>query len=275
MLRPASKSRTYGTAGTVTAALLALALSGCGSSSDGTGGDGGDGSDGPTTAAPATTQAAAKDKGPVCVGKASADGLHVLRGGGFRLPGGGGVQYDSATADGTTRTATLREGASYADGQKQQTVKAGQQITVSGHAYTVGQICSYRVVLEPRDAKDRAALAAAPTSLKSKGGAADDGLCFTTSPSVLAAAAKGFPAHGGTLSLLRNGGVKTFPTGLSITVSYVDTAAGTAGVGANCAGIPVAVYKDVRAGDTVEFAGVLFKVSGLAEGVVRLTRTSA
>ncbi|MFG3291268.1 hypothetical protein ACGF3G_20970 [Streptomyces sp. NPDC048179] len=273
MLRPASKSRTYGIAGTVTAALLALALSGCGSSSDGTGGDG------PTTAAPATTQAAAKDKGPVCVGKAAADGLHVLRGGGFRLPGGGssggGVQYDSATADGTTRTATLREGASYADGQKQQTVKAGQQITVSGHAYTVGQICSYRVVLEPRDAKDRAALAAAPASLKSKGGAADDGLCFTTNPSVLAAAAQGFPARGSELSLLRNGGVKTFPTGLSITVSYVDTATGTAGVGANCAGIPVAVYKDVRAGDTVEFAGVLFKVSGLAEGVVRLIRTSA
>lgn len=272
MLRPASKSRTHGIAGTVTAALLALALSGCGSSSDGTGGTGGDGT---TTAAPATTPAAAKDKGPVCVGEASADGPHVLRGGGFRLPGGGGVQYDSATADGTTRTATLREGASYADGQKQQTVKAGQQITVSGHAYTVGQICSYRVVLEPRDAKDKAALAAAPTSLKSKGGAADDGLCFTTSPSVLAAAAQGFPARGSELSLLRNGGVKTFPTGLSITVSYVDTATGTAGVGANCAGIPVAVYKDVRVGDTVEFTGVLFKVSGLAEGVVRLTRTSA
>ncbi|MFF7977643.1 hypothetical protein ACFZDK_00720 [Streptomyces sp. NPDC007901] len=271
MLRPASKSSTYGIAGTVTAALLALALSGCGSSSDGTGGDG------PTTAAPATTQAAAKDKGPVCVGKAAADGLHVLRGGGFRLPGGGdgGVQYDSATADGTTRTATLREGASYADGQKQQVVKPGQTVTLAGHAYTVSQICSYRVVLEPQDAKDKAALAAAPTSLQSKGGAADDGLCFSTNPSVLAAAAKGFPAHGSTLSLLRNGGVKTFPTGLSITVSYVDTRTGTAGVGANCAGIPVAVYKDVRVGDTVEFAGVLFKVSELADGVVRMTRTSA
>ncbi|MET9081524.1 hypothetical protein ABZX77_06405 [Streptomyces sp. NPDC004237] len=279
MLRPASKSRTYGITGTVTvtaaplALALALALSGCGSSSDGTGATGGDG---PTTASPATTatQAAAKDKGPVCVGKASADGPHVLRGGGFRLPGGGGVQYDSATADGTTRTATLREGASYADGQKQQVVKPGQTVTLAGHAYTVSQICSYRVVLEPQDAKDKAALAAAPTSLTSKGGAADDGLCFTTNPSVLAAAAQGFPARGSELSLLRNGGVKTFPTGLSVTVSYVDTGTGTAGFGANCAGIPVAAYKDVRVGDTVEFAGVLFKVSGLAEGVVRLTRTS-
>ncbi|MER7841359.1 hypothetical protein ABTY98_37125 [Streptomyces sp. NPDC096040] len=269
MLRPASK---YGIAGAVTALL---ALTGCGSSSDGTGGTGGTGGGGPTTAAPATTQAAAKDKGPLCVGKAAADGLHVLRGGGFRLPEGGGVQYDSATADGTTRTATLREGASYADGQKQQNVRAGQRITFSGHAYTVSQICSYRVVLEPRDAKDKTALAAAPKSLESKGGEADSGLCFSTNSSVLAAAAKGFPARGSTLSLLRNGGVKTFPTGLSITVSYIDAKTGTAGVGANCAAIPVAVYRDVRVGDTVEFAGVLFKVSGLAEDVVRLTRTSA
>ncbi|MFR0358970.1 hypothetical protein [Streptomyces sediminimaris] len=211
----------------------------------------------------------------MCVGEATPDGLHVLRGGGYRLPGGGGVQYDAATADGTTRTATLRDGASYADGQKQRTVRAGQRITVSGHAYTVSQVCSYRVVLEPRDAKDRAAAAAAPESLESKGGEADNGLCFSTNPSVLAAAAKGFPAKGGTLSVLRNGGVTRFPTGLSITVSYVDTTTHTAGFGANCAAIPVAAYKDVRVGDTVEFAGVLFRVSGLSDGAVRMERTSA
>ncbi|MFJ2723134.1 hypothetical protein [Streptomyces sp. NPDC087437] len=46
-----------------------------------------------------------KDKRPVCVGKASPDGLHVLRGGGFLLPGNSGVQYDAAETDGTTRTA--------------------------------------------------------------------------------------------------------------------------------------------------------------------------
>ncbi|MCX4882796.1 hypothetical protein [Streptomyces sp. NBC_00847] len=264
MLRPASK---YGIAGAITALL---ALTGCGSSSDDA--TGGDPSPAPATA---TAQAAAKDKGPECVGEATAGGLHVLRGGGYRLPGGGGVQYDTATADGTTRTASLRDGASYADGQKKQTVRAGQQITVAGHAYKVGQVCSYRVVLAPQDAKDKAAAAAAPKSLESKGGEADNGLCFSTNPSVLAAAAKGFPAKGSTLSVLRNGGVTRFPTGLSITVSYVDTKTHTAGFGANCAAIPVAMYKDVRVGDTVEFAGVLFKVSGLAEGVVRMTRTSA
>jgi hypothetical protein len=256
---PASR---YGIAG---ATLALWALTACGGSSGG-------GGDDPTTT-PATTQAA-KDKGPQCVGDAPADGVHVLRGGGFRLPGGGGVQYAAASADGTSRTATLRDGAGYGSGQQQRTVKPGSRITVSGHTYTVRQVCSYRVVLEPQDAKDKAALAAAPKSMEFAGGTADNTLCFTTNRAVLAAAAKSFPAKGQTLSLLDNGGVKQLPTGPSLTVSYVDTAAGTAGLGANCAGVPVALYKDVRAGDTVEFAGVLFKVSGLTEQAVRLTRTS-
>jgi hypothetical protein len=262
VLRPASK---YGIAGAVTALL---ALTGCGSSS---GGSGDDPTDTPTTA---TTTQAAKDKGPVCVGEAPADGVHVLRGGGFRLPGGG-VRYAAATADGTTRTATLRDGATYEDGQKQQTVKAGQKITVGGHAYTVSQICSYRVVLEPQDAKDKATLAAAPKSLASQGGEADNGLCFTTAPEVLAAASKGFPAKGETQSVLDNGGVWKFPTGLSITVSYIDTDTRTAALGANCAAVQVADYKDVQVGDTVEFAGVQFKISELTDDAVRMTRTSA
>ncbi|MEU0176893.1 hypothetical protein ABZ178_26615 [Streptomyces massasporeus] len=259
MFRPASR---YGIAG---ATLALWALTACGTSSGG--------GDNPTTA-PTTTQAAAKDKGPQCIGEAPADGVHVLRGGGFRLPGGGGVQYAAATADGTSRTATLRDGAGYGAGQQQWTVKPGSRLTVSGHAYTVRQVCSYRVVLEPKDAKDKAALAAAPESMEFAGGAADNALCFTTNRAVLAAASKSFPAKGQPLSLLDNGGVKQLPTGPSLTVSYVDTAAGTAGLGANCAGVPVAIYKDVSVGDTVEFSGVLFQVSGLTEQAVRLTRTS-
>lgn len=47
------------------------------------------------------------DKGPVCVGEAPAGGVRVLRGGGFRLPGGMGVQYAGASADGSSRTATF------------------------------------------------------------------------------------------------------------------------------------------------------------------------
>ncbi|WP_030860684.1 hypothetical protein [Streptomyces sp. NRRL S-37] len=248
-------------------ALAVLTLAGCGASSGGGGEE--------PTAAPATTQAAAKDKGPVCVGEAPRDGVHVLRGGGFRLPGGGGVQYAEAEADGTTRKATLREGDRYKSGQRQWTVGPGGQVTVSGHTYTVRQICSYRVVLEPKAAADKASLSAAPKSMEAVGGAADAPLCFTTNPDVLAAAAAGFPAEGKELSLVGNGGVQRFPTGLSLTVSYLDTDTGTAGIAANCAAIPVAAYENVRVGDPVEFAGVLFEVSQLTEQVVRLTRTSA
>ncbi|MEW2807538.1 hypothetical protein AB0929_10535 [Streptomyces massasporeus] len=256
-----SRTSRHGIAG---ATLALWALTACGSSSGG--------GDDPTTA-PTTTRAA-KDKGPKCIGEAPADGVHVLRGGGFRLPGGGGVQYTAASADGTSRTATLRDGAAYGSGQQQWTVKPGSRLAVSGHAYTVRQVCSYRVVLEPNDAKDKAALAAAPESMEFAGGAADNALCFTTNRAVLAAAAKSFPAKGQPLSLLDNGGVKQLPSGPSLTVSYVDTAAGAAGLGANCAGVPVAVYKDVRVGDTVEFTQVLFKVTGLTEQAIRLTRTS-
>ncbi|MGA5893795.1 hypothetical protein [Streptomyces venetus] len=260
MFSPATK---YGIAGATLAVCVLTAA--CGSTSGG--------GDGPTSA-PATRQAAAEDKGPQCIGAAPADGVHVLRGGGFRLPGGGGVQYAAAAADGTSRTATLRDGARYGSEQQQWTVKPGSPVTVSGHAYTVRQVCSYRVVLEPKASKDKATLAAAPESMEFAGGSADNALCFTTNRAVLAAAAKSFPAKGQTLSLLDNGGVKQLPTGPSLTVSYVDTAAGTAGLGANCAGVPVALYKEVRVGDTVEFAGVLFEVSGLTEQAVRLTRTS-
>ncbi|MFJ2818779.1 hypothetical protein [Streptomyces sp. NPDC087294] len=264
---PASR---YAIAG---AAAALLVVSGCSASSNG--GAGGGGSSPTPTSTATASQAAARDKGPVCVGAAGADGVHVLRGGGFRLPGGGGVRYDAATADGRARTAILRDGARYAAGQKEWTVRAGQRITVSGHAYTVSQICSYRVVLQPQDTKAKAALAAAPNSLESKGGTADNALCFTTAPSVRAAAAKGFPAKGHTLSLLDNSTVTPFPTGLSLTVSYLDTTTHTAGINANCAATPVALYKNLHTGDTLELAGVLFTLTHLTDKAVQLTRTSA
>ncbi|MFJ6792901.1 hypothetical protein [Streptomyces sp. NPDC091268] len=263
MYRPAARNAvTTAATATATAAALMLLLSGCGTSG---GKDGGDERE-PT--------AVAADKGPVCVGEASKDGVRLLRGGGFRLPGAGGAQYASGASDGATRTAVLREGAAYEDGQREQTVSVGGQVTFAGHAYTVGQICSYRVVLEPRDERDRTALAAAPASMKSAGGAADDGLCFTTNPEVLAAASKGFPAEGATLSILANGGAARFPTGLSLTVAAIDPKAGTAHFKGVCAGVMVADYEDVRIGDTVELAGVRFEVAELTEKAVRLRRTA-
>ncbi|MFB8414787.1 hypothetical protein ACFC63_04615 [Streptomyces albidoflavus] len=257
--------RRYSAGTGAAAALALLALAGCGSSSD-TGGKGEDDTDKPTPAA--------RDKGPACVGEDPGSTVHVLRGGGFKLPGGGGVQYADATADGTKRTATLRDGATYASGQEQWKVTPGTKVTLSGHTYAVRQVCAHRVALEPESPEDRTALAAEPASLEPRQGAADDALCFTTNPTVLKAAAQGFPAQGDTLSLLANGGVQRFPTGLSVTVAYVHPDTGTAGLDANCATVPVAGYEDVRAGDTVEFAGVEFKVAALTDKAVRLTRTS-
>ncbi|MDI3347962.1 hypothetical protein QKW45_29980 [Streptomyces sp. AJ-1] len=256
--------RRYGASTATAAALTLLALAGCGTS-PGPGGEGGGDAGKPTPAA--------RDKGPACVGEDPGATVHVLRGGGFKLPGGGGVQYADATADGT-RTATLRDGATYASGQEEWKVAPGAEVTVSGHAYAVRQVCAHRVVLEPESAEDRAALAAEPASLEPRQGAADDTLCFTTGPAVRKAAAQGFPAKGDTLALLANDGVQRFPTGLSVTVAYVHPDTGTAGLDANCATVPVAGYEDVRTGDTVEFAGVEFEVATLTEKAVRLTRTT-
>ncbi|MGA5009109.1 hypothetical protein ACPCDX_29475 [Streptomyces koyangensis] len=259
--------RRYG-AGTATAAALTLlALAGCGTSP----GPGGTGDGGGDTGKPTP---AARGKGPACVGEDPGSTVHVLRGGGFKLPGGGGVQYADATADGADRTATLRDGATYATGQQQWKVTPGTKVTLSGHPYAVRQVCAHRVTLDPESPEDRTALAAEPASLEPRQSAADDPLCFTTSPAVLKAAAQGFPAKGDTLALLANGGVQRFPTGLSVTVAYVHPGTDTAGLDANCATVPVAGYEDVRAGDTVEFAGVEFEVAGLSDKAVRLTRTS-
>ncbi|MFF0364374.1 hypothetical protein [Streptomyces fungicidicus] len=257
MHTPVSTYRLMG----IGAVLLALAS--CGSSS--TGGDAG------PTASPATARAD-RDNGPQCQGEDSTDGLHVLRGGGFKLPDDSGVQYTDGQVEGTTLTATLRDGARYEPGQQQWTVEPGSEVTVSNHAYTVRQICTYRVVLEPKTAADKTAFSLPPTSTKPTGSAADGSLCFTTNREVLKTAAEGFPGQGETLALLNNGGVQRFPNGLSITVSHVDTAAGTTGLNGVCAAIPVAAYEDVRSGQTVEFAGVMFKISALTEEAVKLTR---
>ncbi|MGW2900837.1 hypothetical protein ACWDAO_41300, partial [Streptomyces sp. NPDC001212] len=137
-------------------------------------------------------------------------------------------------------------GQRFKPGQRQWSVKPGTRVTISARSYTVTQVCSYRVVLEPKDPKGRTALAAAPKSCDTDGGSVDEGLRLTTNPTVLAAAAKASPAESQTLAPLNNGGVQRFPTGLFLTVSYVDTAAGTAGIGTNCAAMPVAVDKPPR-----------------------------
>ncbi|MGW6705294.1 hypothetical protein ACWGDE_10430 [Streptomyces sp. NPDC054956] len=112
----------------------------------------------PSPSAPRPVPAA--DKGPQCAGDPEAKGLHVLRGGYVQLPGGAGpVLYKEAQADGATRTAVLTNGTTTGTAQAGQgtetwPVTPGQTLTVGGAAYTVSQICTYRVVLTPKDQKN-------------------------------------------------------------------------------------------------------------------------
>ncbi|WP_328468450.1 hypothetical protein [Streptomyces sp. NBC_00448] len=84
------------------------------------------------------------DPGPECVGESAAKGLDVVFHAKAALPGGAKVAYDVAHADGRDRTAELESGS------VRQTVKVAQKVTLAGHAYTVAQICTYRVVLTGR-----------------------------------------------------------------------------------------------------------------------------
>lgn len=249
---------------------LAAALTACGGHS----GDHRQASGRHTTARATSQPAAPPDKGPLCVGTAPADGLHVLRGGAYPLPGGSGVRYTVARADGTTRTATLTEGLTPDAGGAAHTVRPGQTLTVRGHAYAVDQICAYRVVLEPRGAADRAAAAARPASLKAGADPADQRrLCFSTDPAVRAANAAALPPAGAPLRILTSGPTR-LATGISIAAYDVDPSTGTARFGAVCSdgGTPESMYEDVRAGDTVEVAGALFTVAPLTTDVITLTR---
>lgn len=68
------------------------------------------------------------------------------------LPGGGSVTYAEAHTDGATREAEF-EGTEWEDQHPDTTwtVAVGEPLTVAGEQYDVAQICTYRVVLAPRD----------------------------------------------------------------------------------------------------------------------------
>ncbi|MFI0899991.1 hypothetical protein [Streptomyces sp. NPDC020983] len=243
--------------GGFTAVALAAALCACG------GGGGGK-----KKAVPPPS----RDRGPVCSGTAPADGVHVLRGGSVPLPGGGGrsVEYSAASGDGGTRTATLLVARSPAGPAEQtETVRPGAEVALRGHAYTVAQICTYRVVLAPRAAADRAAAAAKPpvlTSVAARGDrAALRSLCFSTDPAARAARTADLPAPGRSLVLGVHRPHDT-AAGLMAVVSYADRASGSAGLEVYCAGTTVAKYPALRAGDTVEIGGVLLTVAPVTSG---------
>ncbi|GHG62365.1 hypothetical protein [Streptomyces griseocarneus] len=148
----------------VTAGVCTLLLAtGCGTF--------GGGSAIPRPSSAARTEAAPPpppDKGPLCDGDKDRgpgiEGIRILKGGFARLPGGATVAYAEARSDGASRKAVLAEGETPADLRDGQhwTVAPREDLTVKGHAYTVRQICTYRVVLTPKNA-DEASPTPTPT----------------------------------------------------------------------------------------------------------------
>jgi hypothetical protein len=299
-------SRPAAYAGTLAAALLlAGSLAACGGGGGGNntngGGSGGSGSassgtsgttggangstGGSTGGSPSTiphptstSTVPAADLGPVCAGKVPSGTAVVLRGGALPLPGGTGVSYTDGRGTGKTRIATLTEGLGGGTGDPHarfHIVRTGGRVTVHGHAYVVDQVCTYRVLIRPVAAADRAALATRPASLTAAPTtkAARRAWCFSTVPAVRSAAERQTRSEGTELHVLSTGPLH-FTDGVSVAAYGVDPGAGTALVGVQCGdGTPLASYS-VRTGDTVEIGGVLFKVARLAKNAVALRRTA-
>ncbi|PSJ26998.1 hypothetical protein B7P34_19925 [Streptosporangium nondiastaticum] len=193
------------------------------------------------------------DKGPLCDGDKDGGpgvgGTRILRGGFTRLPGGAPIAYAEATADGTHRKAVLAEGETPADRRDGQhwTVAPGDDLTVKGHAYTVRQICTYRVVLTPKNPDDTTP---AP------------------SPSEQGNTMKNWPTTVDGRWRLRwhvpdtqYGGA-----GYSAVLSNVSDDPKRADIGVGAVQGDRANYTDARVGDTLEIAGRLWKVEDINIG---------
>jgi hypothetical protein len=249
--------------------LAALLLTGCTSG----GSNGGGGHASPTPRVTITIHA---DRGPACAGNASRNAAVVLRGGTLPLPGGDQVTYNAGYGTGATRTATLAlspDGTRGVSHAKVRTVRPGDRLTVRRHVFTVDQICTYHVLFTPVAAADRAALAKRPSSL---GGnpttkADERAWCFSTDPTVRAAAARWVRAKGTEFGVLDTG-PQNLPDGESLVSEALNQRAGTAWIQVTCGeGTPVAVY-ETRVGDTVEISGSLFRVARVVDHAVRLER---
>ncbi|MFD9355878.1 hypothetical protein [Streptomyces sp. NPDC060031] len=195
----------------------------------------------PSTARPAPPA----DQGPQCAGDSAAKGIHVLRGGTVQLPGGAGpVLYKEARADGASRTAVLTNGTGTGTAQagtETWPVTPGGSLTVGGAAYTVSQICTYRVVLTPKDQKN---VTEAPKPASE-----------ATWPSLVDGRFRlrwHVPnnEYGGQYSAV----VTEINPGPRADISIASRDGGDAS------------YSDARPGDTLEFAGRLWKVSAIDAG---------
>ncbi|NDZ77570.1 hypothetical protein G3I19_03330 [Streptomyces sp. SID10853] len=201
----------------------------------------------PSPSASAASPAPPADKGPVCDGDPAAKGFHVLRGGSVELPGGAGaVSYQEARADGSRRTAVLGTGAGAGTGtagagSRGWTVKPGQAVTVGGASYTVAQICTYRVVLTPKGQKN-----------------------VTESPQPSSAAT--WPSlTDGRFRLRWHVPNNEYSGQYSAVVTEINPGP-RADIGITGRDGGSAAYRDARVGDTLEFAGRLWKVAAIGTG---------
>ncbi|MER0445456.1 hypothetical protein ABR738_12920 [Streptomyces sp. Edi4] len=219
--------------------MLVLAA-GCGGASGGV-----DASTTPPPRSPAPAPPA--DKGPECEGAPAAKGLHVLRGGSETLPGGAGaVLYKEGGSDGTHRTATLTNGTgtgTASAGTESWPVRPGQSLTVKGKAFTVSQICTYRVVLTPKD-ETTVNQSPVPNAVDPRWPDLTDGRLR------LRWHVPNTEQHGAISAVLHD--VDADPARAYIAVTS------RAGGGAS--------YQDARVGDTLEFAGRLWKLTVIDTG---------
>ncbi|MFE9412887.1 hypothetical protein ACFYN0_29435 [Streptomyces sp. NPDC006704] len=226
-------------AGVLVGCVLMVAA-GCGGAS------GADASRPPTP--PSRAPVPPADRGPECEGAPAADGLHVLRGGSAELPGGAGwVLYKEGGSDGTHRTATLTNGTGTGAASASTAswpVRPGQSLTVSGRAFTVSQICAYRVVLTPQDK-------AAPAPPPASPAADPDWPTLTDGRLRLRFHVPDTDEHGAISAVLED--IAAGPDRADIAVMT------RAGGGA--------AYPDARVGDTLEFAGRLWKLTVIDPGV--------
>ncbi|WP_405779530.1 hypothetical protein [Streptomyces sp. NBC_00859] len=187
-----------------------------------------------------------RDAAPICDGAADPDALEVLFGGGAQLPGGGGIQYVSSHSDGASRSATLREGAKYADGQRKRLTRPGDTVDLAGHAYTVEQVCTYRVLLKPVKSGDG--------SGKSASGAPAGKFPFENDHSWTIREHTPYSAkyRGRTCSVSAKTYAQPSPYGQITVVAD--------------GGLVVADYDRLVAGDMVEITGKLWRVSAVDPG---------
>ncbi|MFG3286040.1 hypothetical protein [Streptomyces sp. NPDC048111] len=226
-------------AGALAGCVLVLAA-GCGGGSGGA-----DASDTPPP--PSHAPAPPADKGPQCEGTTTAKGLHVLRGGSETLPGGAGpVLYKEGGSDGTHRTATLSNGTgtgSAQSGTESWRVRPGQSLTVKGTTFTVSQICTYRVVLTPKD-----------------------GTAVTQSPTPNPVDPTWPDLNNGRLRLRWHVPNTEKNGAISAVLHDVEAGPDRAYIAVTSRAGGGAAYQDARVGDTLEFSGRLWKVTVIDTG---------